>query len=301
MRRMRLRWTCALAGVAAWLMVAGGAPVATADKPPVAPRGHILRLRMRAPSIGDTSRSVRVYLPASYDTPAAASRRYPVVYLLHGWPGGDGNWPGEGRADDTLDSLIASGRIPETIAVMPNGNGVGLLGRSLYINTADGRSRMEDFIARDLVDWVDRTFRTRADSASRAVVGLSDGGMAAFNLAFRHPDRFGACGSHSAAFRLTVSFETSRLLGTGAEGARTASTYSPLDYVDTVANRIRHLTIYLDCGLDDPDLGSTRALHARLDSLGIAHEYHEDGGGHGWGYWRSRLPYSLRATLGAMR
>ena len=299
---MRLVRTCALTGVAALLGV-GCATVHAAppSQTPAIAHGHILRLRMHAPSIGDTSRSVRVYLPASYDTPQAASRRYPVVYLLHGWPGGDGNWAGEGRAGETLDSLIASGRIPEAIAVMPNGNGVGLLGRSLYVNTADGRSRMEDFVARDLVDWVDRTFRTRADSAGRAVIGLSDGGTAAVNLAFRHPDRFGACGSHSAAFRLTVSFETSRLLGSGAEGARTAEKYSPLDYVDSVADHIRHLTIYLDCGLDDPDLGSTRALHARLDSLGVAHEYHEVGGGHGWGYWRSRLAVSLRSTLGTMR
>ena len=222
---MRLVRTCALTAVAAWLgVVAGGVPTATATpgKASALPHGHIVRLRMHAPSIGDTSRSVRIYLPASYDTPEAAARRYPVVYLLHGWPGGDGNWPGEGRAGETLDSLIAGRRIPETIAVMPNGNGVGLLGRSLYVNTADGRSRMEDFIAHDLVDWVDRTFRTRADSANRAVIGLSDGGTAAVNLAFRHPDRFSACASHRAALRLTVSFGTSRLLGSGAGGARNA-------------------------------------------------------------------------------
>ncbi len=52
--------------------------------------------RMPAPSLHQTARAVRVYLPASYDQPTARARRYPVVILLHGWPGGEGNWSGDG-------------------------------------------------------------------------------------------------------------------------------------------------------------------------------------------------------------
>jgi len=69
---------------------------------------------------------VRVYLPPSYSQPVAASRRYPLIVLLHGWPGGDGNWLGEGRAAVTLDSMIAGGSVPEVIALMPNANGGGV-------------------------------------------------------------------------------------------------------------------------------------------------------------------------------
>ena len=213
-----------------------------------------------------------MYLPASYDTPQAASRRYPVVYLLHGWPGGDGNWAGEGRAGETLDSLIASGRIPEAIAVMPNGNGVGLLGRSLYVNTADGRSRMEDFVARDLVDWVDRTFRTRAELGRprrHRPVGRRHGPRSAWHSGIRTDSaRAGRTAPRSSSHRVVRD-----LRGCSAPAPRGRGPprkYSPLGYVDSVADHIRHLTIYLDCGLDDPDLGSTRALHARLDSLGVA-------------------------------
>ncbi|HVP15368.1 MAG TPA: alpha/beta hydrolase-fold protein, partial [Terriglobales bacterium] len=101
---------------------------------------RILMTTCPAPSMHEVARSVRVYLPPSYDLPAAASRRYPVVYLLHGWPGGDGNWPGHGRVADTMDSLSARGAIPEMIAVMPNGNGIGLFGRQSWLNSYDGRA-----------------------------------------------------------------------------------------------------------------------------------------------------------------
>src|SRR5262249_41359421 len=54
-------------------------------------RGTVLKMNTEASSMGETSRNVRVYLPPSYDDPAAAHRRYPVVYMLHGWPGSEGN------------------------------------------------------------------------------------------------------------------------------------------------------------------------------------------------------------------
>jgi enterochelin esterase-like enzyme len=173
--------------------LAGWAPPAGPAAVPAA-RGTIVHETFNAPSIHDPKRSVRVYLPPSYDRPESAGRRYSAVYLLHGWPGGDGNWPGSGDAGTTLDTLIARGAIPEVIAVMPNGNGVGLLGRSLYLNTFDGVSRMEDYIARDLVTWVDSTYRTRREASQRALIGLSEGASAAVNITFRHPDTFGGCG-----------------------------------------------------------------------------------------------------------
>jgi enterochelin esterase-like enzyme len=123
-------------------------------------RGALHRYEIDAPELGDPHRAVRVYTPPGYDDQGAAERRYPVVYLLHGWPGSDGNWPGLGRAVVTADSLIASGRIPPVILVFPNGNGRGWFGRSLYLDSYDGTSRMHEFVARHLVGWVDSVFRT---------------------------------------------------------------------------------------------------------------------------------------------
>lgn len=264
--------------------------------------GRLLELQMSAPSIGDPDRSVGVYLPPSYDRPEARTRRYPVVLLLHGWPGSNGNWPGSGHADDTLDSLIASGRIPEVIALYPNGAGEGRLGRSLWINSWDGRSRMEDFLRIDLLAWADSAFRTRREARDRAVIGLSDGGTAAMNLAFRYPDVFGGAGSHSGVFLLQRDWSSRPLLGPDSAVARMLAYNSPLLYVAQVAPRLKESSLYFDCGQDDDEsLPSNRALHAKLDSLGVAHEYHEFPGGHSWSYWSTQLARSLVAVTRRMR
>jgi enterochelin esterase-like enzyme len=271
--------------------------------PPFETENHhlVLHYRIPAPSLGESGRSVRVYVPHGYTGLADRSRRYPVVYLLHGWPGGDGNWAGQGHIVETVDSLSASGRIPEAIVVMPNGAGIGLWGRSLYLNSHDGKSRMEDFIAHDLVSWVDASFRTRADSAHRALIGLSEGASAAINIMFRHPDVFGACGGHSGQYLLQYDLGLSRVLGPEPGATRLRVANSPTLYVDRIADRLRHHTIYFDCGLDDGDLEDNRTFHHKLDSLGVAHTYREYPGHHSWGFWRIHVRESLIDCLAGMR
>ncbi len=67
------------------------------------------------------------------------------------------------------------------------------------------------------------------------------------------------------------------------------------------ADQVRGHTIYIDCGQDDSSIGDTRALHAKLDSLGIAHTYAEYPSGHDWGYWRTHLTQSLEAVTKGMQ
>jgi len=265
------------------------------------PTGTVLHLHVASNALRDEHRSVRVYVPAGYDAPDAKDRRYPVIYMLHGWPGGNGNWPGSGRADVTLDSLIATAAIPPVIAVWPDGNGVGLFGRSLYVNSWDGRSRMEDFIVRELPAWVDSAFRTRSEPAMRGIMGLSDGGFAAFNLAFKHPDVFGAAASHSGYFRLKPDMTVESVLGKPETATRIAADNSPLDHLDHALPQIKGMTLYLDCGISDEDLASNRELDRRLTELGVPHIYHEYPGNHGWGYWKNHLHESLRALTANMR
>jgi len=282
-----------------WLLMALAlgalAPVALADSA----KGTVVRLHMASPALHDGSRSVRVYLPAGYDQ--ARDRRYPVVYMLHGWPGGNGNWPGSGRADVTLDSLIASDAIPPVIAVWPDGNGIGLIGRSVYVNSWDGRSRMEDFIVRELQAYIDSVYRTRREARMRGIMGLSDGGFAAFNLAFKHPDVFGAAASHSGYFRLKRDVSIQRVLGDDPGAARMAAENSPLDFLPRVAPGLTGMPLYFDCGTSDEDLASNRELDHALTKLGVPHTYHEFSGNHGWGYWKSHLHQSLRALTERMR
>ncbi len=264
-------------------------------------RGKVERLRMPAPALGKASRPVRVYLPPSYFRPEAAQRRYPVVYLLHGSPGSEGNWLSLGRADETADSLIAARRIPEIIMVFPNGTGIGMFGLSLYMNSYDGKQRMEDFIVQDLVGWVDEHYRTRREPGARALIGLSEGATGAMNLTFRHPGVFGACGGHSGAYRLTRAWGDRRIVGREPGASRLLAEYSPMLYVQSIARWLEGVAIYFDVGTTDDVLRDNQAFHRKLQTLGIAHVYNEFPGGHSWTYWRAHLREALIAVTARMR
>src|SRR2546426_7111695 len=119
----------------------------------IPPHGRVAEYRIAAPSLSGQSRTVLVYLPPSSYGPPGVPRRYPVCYLLHGGPGSPRDWIARGRLPDLLDHLFARGSVPELIAVMPDAQGPGQLHRSGYVNSYNGRSRMEDFIVHDLVAW----------------------------------------------------------------------------------------------------------------------------------------------------
>lgn len=288
----------ARAVVGAVLVLSAGT-LARAAAPVGIGRWVLTRTPLRASGLG--TRDTRVWLPPSYDRPEAAGRRYPVVVFLHGWPGSEGNWPGQGRAGETLSRLISAGRIPEVIGLFPDGGGTGLLGRSLWLDSWDGRTRLETFLVRDLVAWADSAYRTRADAAHRAVIGLSDGATAALNLVIRHPDVFGAAGGHSGDYLLAHDASSSHVFGAEPEASRLRAQYSPLLTVVGAAKHLRDATIYLDCGRDDNSIGDNRAMHARLDSLGVRHTYAEYPSGHDWAYWRAHLAESLEAVTKGMR
>ena len=141
--------------------------------------------------LGDSPvRRTLVYLPPSYDHDR--SRRYPVLYLLHGatsvpeeWI--DGTYQGM-KLPVVLDSLIGTRAIPELIVVMPNAD--NKLGAGFYANSP-AAGNWEDFVVRDLVGYVDRKYRTLATGSRRALVGHSMGGFGALAIAFRHPEQFG--------------------------------------------------------------------------------------------------------------
>ena len=281
--------------------ILAASPASGRQADPRALGGTILRLTLGAPSLGGAQRKVQVYLPPSYSTPDSSGRSYPVVYMLHGWPGSEGNWFGLARGAETADSMIANHTIPEVILVSPNGSGDGFLGRSLYLDSYDGSSRVQDYIVHDLVDWTDEHFRTRRDARARGIIGLSDGASAALIMVFRHPERFGACGGHSGQYRLTREWTLSHVLGPEPGSTRVLEENSPTLVADTVAARLDGHTIYFDIGVSDEELDDNRELHRRLDSLRVAHTYHEYPGTHDWSYWRAHLRESLIAVTSGMR
>ncbi|HET6781936.1 MAG TPA: alpha/beta hydrolase-fold protein [bacterium] len=140
-------------------------------------------------------REIPVYLPPSYERDR--SRRYPVIYWLHGFTGiglssiNRSLWTP--TLPELMDRVIADGA-PEAVLVMPDGS--TRYGGSQYINSP-ATGRYEDHMIKELVPYVDATYRTKASAGHRGTVGKSSGGYGALVLAMRNPDIFGAVASHS--------------------------------------------------------------------------------------------------------
>jgi S-formylglutathione hydrolase len=154
---------------------------------------EVIEVTVPAPSLagnllGDPAeQETAIYLPRGYQT--ETSKRYPAVYLLHGIGDTHDVWLQHFRVPQLLDALISSGDIPPIIVVMPNGR--NFYSGSFYANSSVA-GRWEDFIAVDLVGYVDRRYRTLARADARGVVGHSMGGLGAITLGMHRPEIFQA-------------------------------------------------------------------------------------------------------------
>lgn len=174
--------------VALVLMVAPGVLVAQTD---LEAGKRVLEVDVLAPSLAGnllgtpSVQGAAVYLPPNYH--AQPGRRFPVMYLLHGIFDDYGVWVENFEVPAILDRMISNGDLPELIVVMPNGG--NQYGGGYYRNSPVS-GNWADYIARDLIDFVDNTWRTLPRSDSRAVVGHSMGGYGALNLAMNKPGTF---------------------------------------------------------------------------------------------------------------
>jgi S-formylglutathione hydrolase FrmB len=136
---------------------------------------------------GDAAdRDVMVILPPGYA--ASTSRRYPVVYALHGYSIGAAQWSQEIHVPQTIEGAFAKGA-KEMIVVLPDSKTVH--NGSMYsssVTTGD----FENFIAHDLVTYIDSHYRTIPARESRGLVGHSMGGYGASRIGMKHADVFGS-------------------------------------------------------------------------------------------------------------
>jgi S-formylglutathione hydrolase FrmB len=131
-------------------------------------------------------REVLVFLPPSYAK--ERGRRYPVVYALHGYSIGAKQWSQEIHVPQTIEGAFARGA-KEMIVVLPDSKTVH--NGSMYsssVTTGD----FENFIARDVVSYIDAHYRTIPDRKSRGLAGHSMGGYGATRIGMKHADVFGS-------------------------------------------------------------------------------------------------------------
>jgi len=148
-------------------------------------------------ALGDPSqRPLAVYLPPQYDS--QGSRRYPVLYCLHGYTGDVAGLlatrPWELNVVQRMDRLIAAGQMPA--AVLAIVDGFTRLGGSQYVDSIHN-GNYATYVTRDVIDHVDREYRTVASEGGRAVFGKSSGGFGSLHLCMNYPGFFSAFASHS--------------------------------------------------------------------------------------------------------
>ena len=162
-------------------------PVVAGAQPVTVERIRIHGTALEGNLEGDAvDRDVLVFLPPGYAK--EKSRRYPVVYALHGYSIGAEQWTHEIHVPQTIEGAFAQGA-REMIVVLPDSktahNG------SMYsssVTTGD----FERFIAHDVVSYIDAHYRTITDRTSRGLVGHSMGGYGASRIGMRHPEVFGS-------------------------------------------------------------------------------------------------------------
>jgi enterochelin esterase-like enzyme len=168
------------------------------------PHGTV-SLQWYASARGDVNRRAYVYTPAGYEK---GIERYPVLYLLHGGSGDEDAWFSCGRASQILDNLIAQGKAKPMIVVMPNGNITRIAAPdyvtappALPANQDPGRfTRFPESLVKDLVPFIDKTYRTVTDRENRAIAGLSVGGAQTMYAAFNNLDLFAWVAAFSGGY-----------------------------------------------------------------------------------------------------
>lgn len=234
-------------------------------------------------------------LPPSYDK--QTSRKFPVVYFLHGLGDNEQSLVNSGGWN-IYDNLVREKKVREYVIIVPAGY------RSFYVDAANGKLPYEQFFFSEFMPAMELKYRIGTTRAERGLIGVSMGGFGALHYAFAHPDKFAAVSVHMAALidELPASFNSNaeqRIMeaafGNPPDRAHYRSV-SPISEAQTAPKvSLQRLKIYFDCGSDDTynfEIG-TQALHKVLEKRGIAHEYHIYPGSHSIAYVKQHFPASL--------
>lgn len=243
----------------------------------------------------------RVVLPVGYDDVMTRSRKYPVIYLLHGLFGDHTNWTEHTK-------LVQYASSYDLIVVTPEGE------NGWYTDSATMPSaKFESYIIKELIPDVQRRFRVLDARESRAIAGLSMGGYGALKFGVKYPQMFTFVGSMSGAHD-AASWTEAQLRGFDAIWKSLGPVFGPENSATRSANGLTKLLrelsseqiaalpfIYVDCGTEDPLFPTNRSFADLLTSKKIPHEFRQKPGGHAWVYWDTQVYEVLRLVNGRLR
>ena len=244
------------------------------------PHGTVSKVWYDSPSLG-MDRRLTIYTPAGYET---SGKRYPVFYLLHGMGGDENAWSELGRATQILDNLIAQGKAEPMIVVMTNGNAA--------LEAAPGESSLSwekqptfqlpktmegsfEMHFPEVVKFVDKHYRTKANKKNRAIAGLSMGGFHSLHISKQYPDMFNYVGLFSAAI----------MPGKNA----TSPVYEDMEGKLATQFAKKPALYWIAIGKTDFLYKANVEYRKLLDEKGYPYEYFENEDGHIWRNWRIYL------------
>lgn len=234
--------------------------------------GSLSQVWYNSPSL-KLNRRMYVYTPPGYEN---SSDKYPVLYLLHGGGGDEDAWTSLGRANYILDNLIAQGKAKPMIVVMTNGNAfqtsslrtapnAPVMTRETFLKYA---GMFEGSLVKDVIPYIEKNYRVKASKESRAVAGLSMGGMHTITASIEYPDVFAYIGVFSSGIFQPSPDQEAKFMALKKAGVN---------------------KYWVACGKDDFVMESNKRLLDMLNKTGIKHEYFENAGGHTWANWRTYL------------
>ena len=223
--------------------------------------------------IAGDDRDFLVYTPPGYNP--SGWKKYPALYLLHGYSDDATAWATAGCANIILDNLIARGQAKPMVVVMPLGYGDmnvvnrgrgALSARGLLQNSMD---KFSEALLKEVIPQVEKSYRVSSDRGQRAIAGLSMGGTEALLTGLNHPDRFAWIGSFSA-------------------GGLSANYAQEFPRADTNLNTQLRL-LWVSCGDRDNLRTSDRGFYDWVTKRGVEAEWVEIPGEHSFRVWRRNL------------
>ena len=228
--------------------------------------GKIDTISYASKTVG-TTRKALVYTTPGF----SKSKKYPVLYLLHGIGGDEKEWLKGGTPQIILDNLFVEGKIKPMIVVMPNGRAMKddrATGNIMAPDKVQAFANFEKDLLNDLIPFIEKTYPTLTDRENRAIAGLSMGGGQSLNFGLGNLDTFAWVGGFSSA----------------------PNTKTPQELVPNPEETKRKLKLlWISCGDADGLLNFSKRTHEYLLQNNVPHVYYLEPGVHDFKVWKNGL------------
>ena len=230
------------------------------------PAGKLDSIQYESKTVGSIRKAL-VYTPPGF----SKSKKYPVLYLLHGIGGDEKEWLNGGKPQIILDNLLAEGKIKPMIVVMPNGRAIKddrATGNIRSQDKVQGFANFEKDLLNDLIPFIEKKYPALKDRENRAIAGLSMGGGQSLNFGLGNLDKFAWVGGFSSA----------------------PNTKQPEVLVPNPEEAKKKLKLlWISCGDADGLITVSKRTHDYLFQKNVPHVYYIEPGVHDFKVWKNGL------------